>query len=172
MRFHITVLVLAVIFLSCATSPVATKPEMVVHKTHSFVSGQHSILTKRVLRAQNTANENDGERVNIGIDKVMALLKAVEHLVDSPKAIWNKLQLGAGVEKVVQNPNLKLLDEYVNMFNKKYPEQQMSLLIFRYNDEALAMRSWQRDTSKLQRILRRSRSNSNWKCGGRVDFRR
>ncbi|OWZ23148.1 Avirulence (Avh) protein [Phytophthora megakarya] len=107
------VVVIILVFAVCI------KSETTVFKPHLF--GQHRTLTKRTLRDQNATNE---ERV-IGDLSTLRTWLHDQKFVDD---VLDTLLLNGRVEEVVQNPNFKLLDNYVDMFNSKYPKQKMSLI--------------------------------------------
>ncbi|OWZ05343.1 RxLR effector protein [Phytophthora megakarya] len=109
---------------------------------HSFVVEQPRILTKRILRVQTVSSENDEERVigaavsSVASHLTTGALKAADFVKlrtwlyhqKSVDDILDTLLLTGKMDDIIQNPNLKLLDDYVVMFNNKYPDRKVSLI--------------------------------------------
>ncbi|OWZ23147.1 RxLR effector protein [Phytophthora megakarya] len=152
MRYISIVLVVAEILLSGVTSAIVM-PGMSQLKARSIEREQQIVLAKRMLRSQTAPNKNEERTIGTSFTKVAEQLKAgTSKAADSAKLkgwlLINKpvdkaldaLKLNTGVDNAILNPKLKLLDNYVNMFNEKHPKKQITLagaLISRYGDEAL-----------------------------------
>ncbi|OWZ09863.1 RxLR effector protein [Phytophthora megakarya] len=151
MRSHKSVLVVVVLYLLGLTV------NLTVAKAHSSVVEQSRLLAKRILRVHNNPNENDEERVigaavssvashlTTGALKVADFVKLRTWLYHQKSVddMLDTLLLTGKMDDIIQNPNLKLLDNYVDMFNNKYPEQKISLvktLAARHGDIDLAIK--------------------------------
>ncbi|POM80847.1 RxLR effector family [Phytophthora palmivora] len=116
-----------------------------------FAVNEIGTLTNRQLRTE----ESDEERVITGLNWVTsALSTGAEKVADAVRLrawlsteksaddVLEKLKLNERLDDAIASPKLKILGDYVDMFNNKYPHKHVSLvgtLSSRYGEDRVAV---------------------------------
>ncbi|POM77740.1 RxLR effector family [Phytophthora palmivora] len=155
MGIHSIKLIFAAILLVAARISVATDSKKIAADVQPITTVQNSAQIKGLLRTNSAGEINDEERVITGLGDIKRLIAGSSKIVSAKKLrAWLgqdisafdaliKLKLNnVGVDMALASPNLKVLENYVDMVNKKYPGKQVSLLgtlTKSHNEAELAM---------------------------------
>ncbi|EGZ15157.1 hypothetical protein PHYSODRAFT_286258 [Phytophthora sojae] len=69
-----------------------------------------------------------GEMGTIALNLENKMVNTWLSQIKTPKMILKLLKLDEGVDKLLMNPNVKMLSGYLHLFNSKYPDQQRTLV--------------------------------------------